>query len=101
MFPAPLLKLTQSLSPQHVEQTGRLHESCKILWPMLDGHSDFRWFSFVFNTHPAIAIGCSSFQSNLERAVNTSILKTLRDINPLLTWEAARHLPQYVESPQP
>lgn len=80
---------------------GRLHESCKMLRSMLDGHSDFRWFSFVYNTHPAIAIGCSSFQSNLERAVNTSILKTLRDINPLLTWEAARHLPQYVESPQP
>lgn len=79
---------------------GRLHESCKMLRSMLDGHSDFRWFSFVYNTHPAIAIGCSSFQSNLERAVNTSILKTLRDINPLLTWEAARHLPQYVENPQ-
>lgn len=68
---------------------------------MLDGYSGFRWFSFVYNTHPAIAIGCSSFQSNLERAVNPStILKTLRDIDVVLTWEAARHLPQCAESPQ-
>lgn len=42
---------------------GRLHESLKGLRPMLDGLSDFRWFSFVYNTHPAIAIGCSSSQS--------------------------------------